>query len=472
MHSEAFEVDDLDASGVLDAAAEAERLDRVVQVRKLRLAYHWCVLHPATSESGTASWGDAGLPGLTDCEASLAGDGTPEVAAFAADELGARLGVSTHAALGLMADALDLRHRFPLLWSRVEALDVAPWKTRRVAEDTRALPLEGAWWVDAQLASRVDGFGLATIERIVALAVAKFQPEEQVVKEQAGRAGWHVTLTHPSAGQFAGTSWLEAAGDTKDLAAFHDLVCAEATLLGKLGDEDDYETRKARALGVIAARQGHLDLSDTPVVHAGSPTGPVGSLPRRPVVATTLYVHLSSADLVAHLATGDPIVGEAERLGPVTTDLIRTWLQDSNATIRPVLDLHRTDAVDQHDPPAWMREQVILRDRHCVFPWCGRDARSCDLDHIVAYDEDGPPGQTSPQNLAPLCRRHHRAKTHADWRYRRARDGSYLWRSPLGRSWLVGPEGTRSTGPPARSGPPEHLGLDARPRAEGYALTS
>ena len=24
-----------------------------------------------------------------------------------------------------------------------------------------------------------------------------------------------------------------------------------------------------------------------------------------------------------------------------------------------------------------MREQVILRDRHCVFPWCGRDARTC-----------------------------------------------------------------------------------------------
>ena len=75
-----------------------------------------------------------------------------------------------------------------------------------------------------------------------------------------------------------------------------------------------------------------------------------------------------------------------------------------------------------------MRELVILRDRHCVFPWCGRDARSCDLDHIVAYvppDEGGPPGQTNPQNLAPLCRRHHRAKTFTGWTYQRARDGTY-----------------------------------------------
>ena len=76
-----------------------------------------------------------------------------------------------------------------------------------------------------------------------------------------------------------------------------------------------------------------------------------------------------------HPPGGVPAVGEVEKLGPATLDLIRTWLQDSKATIQPVLDLNRTDDVDRHDPPAWMREQVILRDRHCVFPWCGRDAR-------------------------------------------------------------------------------------------------
>ena len=120
---------------------------------------------------------------------------------------------------------------------------------------------------------------------------------------------------------------------------------------------------------------------------------------------TNFYVHVSLADLATHPA-GNPVVGEVEKLGPATLDLIRTWLADSTARILPVLDLNRTDAVDQHDPPPWMRELVILRDRHCVFPWCGRDARTCDLDHIVPYvppDEGGPPGQTNPQNLAPLC---------------------------------------------------------------------
>ena len=99
-----------------------------------------------------------------------------------------------------------------------------------------------------------------------------------------------------------------------------------------------------------------------------------------------------------------------------------------------------------------MRELVILRDRHCVFPWCGRDARTCDLDHIVPYvppDEGGPPGQTNPQNLAPLCRRHHRAKTFTGWTYQRQRDGTYEWTSPHGHTWTVGPDGTSRTTAPS-----------------------
>ena len=190
---------------------------------------------------------------------------------------------------------------------------------------------------------------------------------------------------------------------------------------------------------------------------------------------THLYVHVSLADLATH-AAGDPVVGEVEKLGPATLDLIRTWLDDSKARILPVLDLNRTDAVDQHDPPPWMRELVILRDRHCVFPWCGRDARSCDLDHIVAYvppDEGGPPGQTNPQNLAPLCRRHHRAKTFTGWTYQRARDGTYEWTSPHGphldrRTRRHQPHDRALTHPggPSRGVHPRHLTRAATPRGQ------
>ena len=134
---------------------------------------------------------------------------------------------------------------------------MAPYKTRRVADDTRSLPYEAARWVDEELAARVNGFGIPTIQRLVALAAARFAPEEQAEKEQAAESQWHVTLSHPRPGAYAGTSYLEAAGDTQDLTAFYALVCEEAKQLGRLGDTDDYETRKAKALGIIAGRQGH-----------------------------------------------------------------------------------------------------------------------------------------------------------------------------------------------------------------------
>jgi hypothetical protein len=105
-----------------------------------------------------------------------------------------------------------------------------------------------------------------------------------------------------------------------------------------------------------------------------------------------------------------------------------------------VVDLNDDRAVDAHDPPPVIREQVILRDRHCVFPGCRIDARDCDLDHVEPYvplDDGGPPGQTNAANLACLCRRHHRLKTFTAWTYHRTSDGRYVWTSPHGHTYLT-----------------------------------
>jgi len=132
-----------------------------------------------------------------------------------------------------------------------------------------------------------------------------------------------------------------------------------------------------------------------------------------------------------------------EKLNTITLTLLHDWLQRTDhVTIRPVLDPTRPDAVDQHDPPEPMRETVILRDQTCVFPGCPIDARSCDQDHIIPYqpiDEGGPPGQTSPANLACLCRAHHRLKTRRVWAYQRLTDDTYRWTSPHGHAYTTGP---------------------------------
>jgi hypothetical protein len=88
---------------------------------------------------------------------------------------------------------------------------------------------------------------------------------------------------------------------------------------------------------------------------------------------------------------------------------------------------------------------VYLRNPCCPFPWCVNLSRSKDIDHIDAYqhpDDGGPARQTATDRLAPLCRRHHRLKTHAGWSYSMPEPGLYLWRSPHGRRYLVDHTGT------------------------------
>ena len=99
-----------------------------------------------------------------------------------------------------------------------------------------------------------------------------------------------------------------------------------------------------------------------------------------------------------------------------------------------------------------MRGHVLLRDAHCVFPGCRRDSRACDLDDITPYiplDQGGPPGQTSPSNLAPLCRTHHRIKTHTTWDYKRLDGGTTPGPHPPATS-------TTSPPPPAASHLTDH----------------
>ena len=64
-------------------------------------------------------------------------------------------------------------------------------------------------------------------------------------------------------------------------------------------------------------------------------------------------------------------------------------------------------------------------------------------------EDGGPPGQTSPANLAPLCRTHHRVKTHTAWHYKRLDDGSYVWTAPTGHQYDVTPTSRRP--PPRRT---------------------
>jgi hypothetical protein len=63
----------------------------------------------------------------------------------------------------------------------------------------------------------------------------------------------------------------------------------------------------------------------------------------------------------------------------------------------------------------------------------------CDCDHVTPH---GAGGATCTCQVAPLCRRHHRLKTHGGWTYTTLEPGSYLWSSPHRYQYLRDHTGT------------------------------
>ncbi|GAB3262526.1 hypothetical protein GCM10027425_26500 [Alteromonas gracilis] len=369
----------------------------------------------------------------------VAGQGAPLVCEFAIIELAARLSWSVDAASTLVAQAVELIHRLPHVWSLTVAGRIPPRLAQQIADRTITVSASVAARADRWLVADPRGLGIKQVEATLETLQLHEDPDRIVGLEESLLADRHVTLMPdkrtPSAVR------VEMLLEPDDARAFDHAVADIAATLKALGDEDDLQVRRAKAVGVLASPQAALDLLD----HGLAPTR------RAPV--TDLYLHLGLADL-AKAADGAPGPIEVEGLGVVSSELVRRWLEAPGLkiNIRPVLHLPGGSLVgpggsafdstalgwtpvDRHDPPPAMREVVLLRDAECAFPHRHRSSRHADIDHIEPWvdpDEGGPPGQTHPDNLAPLCRRHHRFKTHTDWTYRRAADGSFTWTSPTG----------------------------------------
>ncbi|WP_244928066.1 hypothetical protein [Nocardioides sp. W7] len=426
-------VDELDAVAVLARAEATLEARRLAQVEDLQLVLRWADLHgddpQARSGAVPARYGGDQL-------IDLGGDGTPRVQDLCLAELATARQAHVLATRSTMADALDLRHRLPRLWLAVQELACEPWLACRVASMSRGLSRDRIALVDQAV---TDAVGCAP-GRVLRIAEAKTVEADQAAHaerlEAARRrrgvmltpsddAGMRILVARLAAGDAV---WIDA---TVDRVA--DLLATDADLRRAhhpdLPDEVSKDELRAVALGWLARPHdlaALLGVLDQPCD---------ADVPRRP--SAVVHVHLSRVALASGVG-----VARVEELGPMVLDEVRGLLGHAHITLRPVLDLAATVAVDRYEHPTAVRDRTQLLIPADAFPHATTLSRTRDHDHPAPYDADGPPGQTGDLNCAPLTRRHHRAKTHLGYQVTQVSRTAFVWRTPHGLLRRVDHTGT------------------------------
>src|SRR5690348_2317933 len=475
------------AAAVLDRARGFRRDADMAEAHLLAEVLAWAELHVTSDPDGAETWGDT--PVL------LGGEGCPWIREFTITELASALHLSLPAGRALVVEVLELAFRLPRLWAKVQSGRVQSWRARRIARLTAHLSMEAAGFVDAQVAGFAHRMGQAAVERLVEEAIGRHMPD--LAKKQRVRAAdrRHFTIDHGQV-SFEGTCLVEGEIDLADALDLDAALGHIAGEMGALGNPLSLDQRRALAAGELARGQYSFfhdfdraapEVVEPVLVSQRTPSRvPAETVTVGQVTATnpgpgrfgrrdlTLYAHLSTDTLTRTTQTADTGTGAGSPTNPeinpeavvtleghgstlVSLGTLREWLHITgtvNVTIRPVIDLNANLTSRGRFAPPVLREQVGLRERTCAAPYCTRPARHLDLDHLDPWkdpDTGGPPGKADPpgsppgkrnsqtrsDNLAALCRHHHRAKTLTGWCYEMLTPGVFYWTSPHGLRFLT-----------------------------------
>ncbi len=139
---------------------------------------------------------------------------------------------------------------------------------------------------------------------------------------------------------------------------------------------------------------------------------------------------------------------EFARTGEAALQALLDMLAASEGASLEYLDPTQGAADDPADalryrPSTALARRIRLRDGTCRHPGCHVPAENCDLDHVVPFNRTDPTagGTTTEDNLAALCRKHHRFKTFNGWNYHLQPDGTLTITTPDGHVMTTRPAG-------------------------------
>ena len=194
------------------------------------------------------------------------------------------------------------------------------------------------------------------------------------------------------------------------------------------GASVDERTTAQRALDIAAdlLLGNHVVGGD---VDAGNRSvgGPSDGRPPLGVVIPRVYVTVPLMTLLGH--SDEP--AELDGYGPIDAETARELAAHAPSFQRilthPETGAYLSFGRTSYRVPADLAGYLKVRDGGCRFPGCGRRAVASDIDHTVDWAFDG---RTEHDNLAHLCRKHHRLKHRTAWRMTQESGGVIRWDSP------------------------------------------
>lgn len=330
---------------------------------------------------------------------------------WAADEVAAVLSVSSATAGRRLDDGERLVTAMPAALAALAGGEVDAARVRAVLDATRDLDPQLAGEVCDSVLAVAPGRTAGEVRRLARREVVRRAP--QVADERYARAR-RARQAQVWPDEVPGMACLQVTGPADRVAA----AWQAATAVALERVEQDRIRQDCERLTLDQARaDAVLDL----ITGLGDPSEIASS----PDVHVTVLV---PPDGVVALAGHGPLPpAAAAALGTVTR--ITTAWTDASGTVTAV------DASRGYVPAPRLAATVRARDQSCRFPGCTRVADRCDLDHVRPW----PAGATEAANLAALCRRHHRLKTHSRWRVRALPDGVLEWTSPAGHTHVTEP---------------------------------